>query len=101
MNGDPWARSYAQVYACWANDALSIIPKVNLVSNIGFGPDATNTTIADYNLIGIPETRGKIRSMPSNAINRDLVYEKKAYHLERALSQENQTIHKANIKNLN
>ena len=44
MNEDPWAWSYAWVYACWANDALSIIPKVNLVSNIGFGPDATNTT---------------------------------------------------------
>ena len=52
--------SYARVYACWANDALSIIPKVNLVSNIGFGPDATNTTIADYNLIGIPETQVKL-----------------------------------------
>ena len=84
MNDDPWAWSYAWVYACWANDALSIIPKVNLVSNIGFGPDATNTTIADYNLIGIPETRGKINSIcHPDAINRDLVYEKKAYHLER------------------
>jgi hypothetical protein len=30
-------------FACWANRGLSIAPRVNLVSNIGCGPDATHT----------------------------------------------------------
>lgn len=31
-------------YSCWANSGMSILPDVNLVSNIGFGADATHTT---------------------------------------------------------
>lgn len=30
-------------FACWLNNRLSIIPCENLVSNIGFGPEATHT----------------------------------------------------------
>jgi hypothetical protein len=30
-------------FACWIQNGLSIIPNLNLVSNIGFGPAATNT----------------------------------------------------------
>jgi len=30
-------------YNCWSQGGLSITPTVNLVSNIGFGPDATHT----------------------------------------------------------
>ena len=40
-NIDSWA--YAWTFACWSQGALSIIPKVNLVKNIGFGQDATHT----------------------------------------------------------
>jgi hypothetical protein len=43
-NDDPWAWSYQWIYSCWKNNALSIIPRENLVSNLGIGPDATNTT---------------------------------------------------------
>lgn len=35
-----WA--YRWVYAAWANDRLSAVPSVNLVSNIGFGGNATH-----------------------------------------------------------
>lgn len=35
---------YMWHYACWSQHGLSIIPRVNLVSNIGFGSDATHTT---------------------------------------------------------
>lgn len=34
---------YAWVFSCWQRDGLSITPCVNLVSNIGFGTDATHT----------------------------------------------------------
>ena len=30
-------------YACWLQNGLSILPSTNLVSNIGFGEDATHT----------------------------------------------------------
>jgi hypothetical protein len=39
-----WGAWDAQwVYACWSRGALSIMPEVNLVSNIGVGCDATHT----------------------------------------------------------
>jgi len=40
-NINSWA--YAWTFASWINNGLSILPNVNLVSNIGFGPDATHT----------------------------------------------------------
>lgn len=84
MNKDPWAWSYAWTYACWANNALSIIPKVNLVSNIGFGPDATNTTMSENNWTGIPENRGKLEKFGHpDSISRNLAYDKKSYYIER------------------
>ena len=33
----PW------MYANWVNNGLTVLPNVNLVSNLGFGPDATHT----------------------------------------------------------
>lgn len=37
---DIW--DYQWLYACWSQNGLSVIPNVNLVSNIGFGPDSTH-----------------------------------------------------------
>lgn len=39
---DTW--DYQWVYTLWAAGGLCINPQVNLVSNLGFGPDATHTT---------------------------------------------------------
>jgi hypothetical protein len=38
---------YQWTFACWAHHGLSICPTVNLLSQIGFGPDATHTRSAD------------------------------------------------------
>jgi hypothetical protein len=38
---DTW--DYQWLFACWLQSGLSILPNVNLVSNIGFGIDATHT----------------------------------------------------------
>ena len=38
-----WA--YRWTLACWLQSGLTVIPHVNLVSNIGFGSQATNTTV--------------------------------------------------------
>lgn len=42
-NEEPWAWSYQWIYCCWHQKGLSIMPSKNLVANIGFGRDATNT----------------------------------------------------------
>lgn len=39
---DTW--DYQWTFACWMQHRLSILPRVNLVSNIGFGAGATHTT---------------------------------------------------------
>lgn len=39
---DTW--DYQWVFSCMLNDTLSIIPKYNLVRNIGFGKDSTHTS---------------------------------------------------------
>jgi hypothetical protein len=36
---------YKWTFACWMQNALSILPNVNLVSNIGFGEGGSNTKI--------------------------------------------------------
>jgi len=38
---DTW--DYQWSFACFINDGVSIIPKINLVENIGFGEEATHT----------------------------------------------------------
>jgi hypothetical protein len=38
---DTW--DYQWQFAMWCQNGLSVVPNVNLVSNIGFGPDATHT----------------------------------------------------------
>jgi len=40
---DTW--DYQLIFASWLQNALHILPNVNLVSNIGFGVDATHTKI--------------------------------------------------------
>jgi hypothetical protein len=34
---------YVWTYTVWSQNGLTILPNVNLISNIGFGPQATNT----------------------------------------------------------
>jgi len=41
---DTW--DYAWTFARWSRNGLGVIPNVNLVRNIGFGPDATHTVAA-------------------------------------------------------
>ena len=39
---DTW--DYQWTFSCWIQNALTILPNVNLVSNIGFGSEAVHTT---------------------------------------------------------
>lgn len=42
-SGDVDTWDYQWTYTCWTQGGLSILPNVNMVSNIGFGPSATHT----------------------------------------------------------
>ncbi len=46
---DSWA--YVWMYTCWKNNKITVIPNVNLVSNIGFDDDATHTKGKNNNLV--------------------------------------------------
>ncbi len=42
------------MFACWIYSGLAILPEVNLVTNIGFGADASHTTDANMNVSNLP-----------------------------------------------
>lgn len=44
----PW------LFACWAHRGLSILPSTNLITNIGFGEDATHTKSRDDERAHVP-----------------------------------------------
>jgi hypothetical protein len=53
---DTW--DYQLNFACWINNALSIMPNINLMSNIGFGPDASRTAkINQFSKIPVSEMK--------------------------------------------
>lgn len=52
---DTW--DYAWTFTCWSQNALSILPRVNLVSNIGFGLEATHTKEAQSQFSNMPTFR--------------------------------------------
>ena len=49
--GDVW--DYQWLFSRWNQGGCSIVPSVNLIKNIGFGPDATHTVSADHPQAGI------------------------------------------------
>ena len=48
------AWDYQWLFAGWLHNRLGITPRVNLISNIGFGADATHTTQSGSNLANRP-----------------------------------------------
>ena len=83
-NSDPWAWSYQWIYCILSNNGLSIVPSVNLVSNLGIGPNATNTK-SSINVEIYPSTLEPI-SFPLKHpnISRNTGFETK-YYLESQL----------------
>jgi hypothetical protein len=45
LEGQPNSWAYVWTFSCWAQGGLTILPNVNLVSNIGFGDNATHTKV--------------------------------------------------------
>lgn len=51
---DTW--DYQWTYSCWVQNGLTIIPKKNLVKNIGFDSEATHTKKADNRVSSLANT---------------------------------------------
>jgi hypothetical protein len=49
---DTW--DYQWTFACWIQNCLTILPEVNLISNIGFNVDATHTSCENDKSANIP-----------------------------------------------
>jgi hypothetical protein len=47
------AWDYRWIFSAWVNNGLTVLPSVNLVSNIGFGAAATNTQIHDRSIAAL------------------------------------------------
>lgn len=71
--GDVHYWDYQWTFACWAHRGLSIVPRVNLVSNIGFGKDATHTKKAHDRRANVPaaEMPFPLRHPPAVQRNRE------------------------------
>jgi hypothetical protein len=65
---DTW--DYQWLLTCWFQNGLSIQPNVNLVSNVGVGPDATNFK-QPHSTIGIPTQELRELVHPKR-MNRDI-----------------------------
>jgi hypothetical protein len=49
--GGAYTWDYQWMHHMFLNGGLSVVPNLNLVENVGFGPDATHTRIADQRYI--------------------------------------------------
>jgi hypothetical protein len=54
---DTW--DYQWIFSCWSQNALTVVPEINLISNIGYGADATHT-FEICSLANIPVAEMKI-----------------------------------------
>lgn len=63
---DTW--DYQWTFTIWKNNGLAILPNVNMITNIGFGNDATHTKSLEKAMQNFELT---IRSHPSQIINDD------------------------------
>lgn len=61
--GEPRIWDYQWSFACYTQSMLSVVPHVNLISNIGFGADASHTLFT-----------GKIAGLPTEPIQFPLVH---------------------------
>jgi hypothetical protein len=52
--GEPTVWDYRWTFACWIQNGLTILPSVNLVSNIGFGEGATHTSSSKSKVANLP-----------------------------------------------
>ena len=78
---DTW--DYQWVFACWMQGGLDILPARNLIENLGFGPDATHTTMETPQLLVESEPQDLVFPLlHPNSVARSLVADQ---HFERLI----------------
>jgi len=82
-NKDPWTWDYQWVYSCLKSGGLSVMPSKNLVSNIGIGPDGTNTVTPNKVSMFPEKIDQAARPLAHPEVSRDLDFEKRYYSLDR------------------
>jgi len=99
---DTW--DYQWTFACWLHHGLSVLPNVNLVSNIGFGGKATHTGDPTSVLANIPPEEMKFplqhpttvtRDEEADAYTSDKFYRPRAPFLSRAVRRGIRILHPA------
>lgn len=71
FEGIPNSWAYVWTFSCWSQGGLTASPDVNLVSNIGFGKEATHTTV-ERNYASLPTFDiGEIKHPPFLVRNRE------------------------------
>lgn len=69
---------YQWTFACWIDGGLSILPNRNLISNVGFGPDATHTTDSDSSFACLPVVAMEFPLRHPSAVERDVLADERA-----------------------
>jgi hypothetical protein len=62
---------YAWTFTCWRHAGLSIHPEVNLVTNVGFSSEATNTRVANSVFANLPTVPAEFPLQHPGEIARD------------------------------
>jgi len=75
---DTW--DYQWTFACWIQHGLTILPTVNLVSNIGFGTGATHTKVTNQ-LSNLPNEAIRFPLQHPEFIIQDLEADKRTHRL--------------------
>jgi hypothetical protein len=78
---DTW--DYQWLYSCWAKNGLTVIPEVNLVSNIGFGYDASHTKGSGKGIANMKREEIKFPLNHPPEIEKNIIadkYEAKKFH---------------------
>jgi hypothetical protein len=89
---DIW--DYQWLFCCWLRNGITIVPNVNLISNIGFGDEATHTTTSSI-LSNLPTESLSELSYP---ISIKLNFEADQFIFEKFHSYNNENI-VVNVKN--
>ena len=63
---DTW--DFPWMYSCWYHNGLCALPQKNLVSNLGFLPDATHTTDQDSKLACMPNHDLQVTDHPDRVV---------------------------------
>lgn len=69
---------YQWTFACWINGGLSILPNQNLISNVGFGPDATHTKDSDSSFACLPVGAMEFPLRHPGVVERDVEADERA-----------------------